>query len=111
MSVEEAVHAAIEAIEVFLQETQGSPRNLTAQKLRELSYRIEQARSIRAYTASSASSDLRPIRESYRASLERLRKRLSESELALRAESSSLAEENERLTSVRDWHTQFRATQ
>ena len=107
-TLDRAVTQAIAAIDCFLEET--SSRMVTFEQLHSLSEAIEVARGIRT-SALEKNPKLCSLWQLYRKRLEQLRVRLAETETTLRVEQARLAEENDRVSSVRAWHAQFTATQ
>ncbi len=110
MNPEHAIGHAVTAIDTFLLMSAHSPEGcLTAEVIRELSFRIERAQYARL-TASPLSRD-RLVAERYRDSLVRLRQRLGEIEALLGMERDRISQEQARLAGVREWHSQFTRTQ
>ncbi len=110
---ERSIREAVEIIDDFLAQTANGKSQIAGDTFRELSRRIEIARSARNLHVGrpAADSAFAAVCGDYRQKLELLRVRLGELEIIFKNERSRLLEEHGRIASTRAWHDLLGTTQ
>lgn len=107
------IREAIELINRFLEDTTGGTSATNADSFRELSRRIELARSSRDQHACqrARSPSFSNLCDEYRSQLERLRLRLADLEVEYRHQRTRLLKEQACIARTREWHALVTKTQ